>query len=89
MKPIILLVDIASDDRENQRAVLQGQGYEVLIAENEEAAQLLCQQAQPDLVLLHEHRPQLVGADLCRRLKQDLSTTSPRALCRLRTCMTR
>jgi len=71
MRPIILLVDVASDDRENQRALLQSQGYEVLIAENEETAQLLCQQDQPDLVLLHEHRPQLAGADLCRRLRQD------------------
>ena len=71
MKPTILLVDVASDDRENQRAFLQNQGYEVLAAENEEAAQQLCQQVQPDLVLLHEHPPQLAGAELCRRLKQD------------------
>src|SRR5215469_7009771 len=71
MKPTILLLDVASDDRENQRAFLQDQGYEVLAAENEEAAQQLCQQVQPDLVLLHEHPPQLAGAELCRRLKQD------------------
>jgi len=71
MKPTILLVEIASDDRENQRIFLQSHGYEVLIAESEEAAQQLCQQVQPDLVLLHEHLPQLAGADLCGRLKQD------------------
>src|SRR5215831_13614858 len=71
MKPTILLLDVASDDRETQRAFLQNQGYEVLAAESEEAAQQLCQQVQPDLVLLHEHPPQLAGADLCRRLKQD------------------
>ena len=71
MRPAILLVDVASNDRENQRAFLQSQGYEVLIAESEEAAQLLCQQAQPDLVLLHDRCPQLASAELCRRLKQE------------------
>jgi putative two-component system response regulator len=71
MRPAILLVDVASDDRENQRSFLRRQGYDVLIAESEEAAQRLCQQVQPDLVLLYEHRPQLTGADLCSRLKQD------------------
>ena len=71
MKPTILLVDAASDDRENQRAFLESQGYEVLIAESEETAELLCAQLRPDLVLLRDHRPRLAGADLCRRLKQD------------------
>lgn len=71
MKPTILLVDIASDDRENQRAFLQSQGYEVLIAETEAAAEQLCVQLQPDLVLLHSHLPQLAATELCRRLKQD------------------
>jgi cyclic di-GMP phosphodiesterase len=71
MKPTILLVDVASDDRENQRAFLESQGYAVLIAEGEETAELLCAQLQPDLVLLHDHRPRLAGADVCRRLKQD------------------
>jgi len=71
MKPIILLVDVASDDRENRHAFLANQGYEVLIAETDDTAQQLCRQVQPDLVLLHEHPPQLVGADLCTRLKQD------------------
>lgn len=71
MKPTILLVDVASDDRENQRIFLESQGYEVLIAESEETAEQLCCQLQPDLVLVHDHGPRLAGADLCRRLKQD------------------
>lgn len=71
MKPIILLGHVASDDRENQRAFLESQGYEVLIAEDEEAVSQLCSQLEPDLVLLHEQRPLLAGAELCRRLKQD------------------
>src|SRR5919108_160094 len=71
MKPTILLVDVASDDRENQRAFLESQGYEVLIAENEEAAAQLCGQLEPDLVVLRDQPPQLAGAELCRRLKQN------------------
>jgi cyclic di-GMP phosphodiesterase len=71
MKPTILLVDVASDDRENQKAFLESQGYEVLMAESEETAEQLCGQLQPDLVLLHDHGPRLAGADLCRRMKRD------------------
>lgn len=71
MKPTMLLVDVASDDRENQRAFLVSQGYEVLVAETAEIAEQLFVQLQPDLVLLHDRRPQLAGAELCRRLKQD------------------
>ena len=71
MKPILLLVDIASNDRENQRIFLESQGYEVLIAESQDTAEQLCVHLQPDLVLLHDHHPRLDGADLCRRLKQE------------------
>src|SRR5215472_10269152 len=69
MKPTILLVDIASHDRENQRMFLQSHGYEVFVAETEETAQQLCRQVQPDLVLLHDSPPHLAGPELCRRLK--------------------
>lgn len=71
MKPTILLVDVVSDDRENQRTFLESQGYEVFIAQSEETAEQLCVHLQPDLVLLHDHRPWIGGAELCRRLKQD------------------
>ncbi|HKD51597.1 MAG TPA: HD domain-containing phosphohydrolase [Candidatus Acidoferrum sp.] len=71
MKPTILLVDIASHDRENQRMFLQSHGYEVFVAETEETAQQLCRQVQPDLVLLHDSPPHLAGPELCRRLKQE------------------
>ena len=71
MKPTILLVDFPSGGRENRRAFLENQGYEVLIAETEPVTEQLCAQFQPDLVLLHDHGHQLAGAELCRRLKQD------------------
>lgn len=71
MKPTILLVEVASTERENWKAFLESQRYEVCIAESEESAQQLCSQLQPDLVLLQDYPPQIYGSDLCRRLKQD------------------
>jgi len=71
MKPTILLVDVASEERENWKAFLENQKYEVVTAEDPETARQLCLQLQPDLVLLHDHLPQVRGFELCRRLKQD------------------
>jgi putative two-component system response regulator len=71
MNPTILLVDVASAERENCKAFLEDQKYNVFTAENAESARRLCLQLQPDLVLLHDHLPQLRGFELCRRLKED------------------
>lgn len=71
MKPTILLVDVASEERENWKAFLENQEYDVVTADNPEAARQLCLRLQPDLVLLHDHLPQVRGFELCRRLKQD------------------
>jgi putative two-component system response regulator len=71
MNPTILLVDVASSERENWKALLENQNYHVFSAENAESARQLCLQLQPDLVLLHDHLPQVRGYELCRRLKQD------------------
>jgi cyclic di-GMP phosphodiesterase len=71
MNPTILLVDVVSADQENWKAFLENQKYDVYTAENAESARQLCLQLQPDLVLLHDHLPQVSGFELCRRLKQD------------------
>jgi len=71
MEPTILLVDVASRERENWKAFLENQKYEVFTAETPECARQLCLQFQPDLVLLHDRLPQVRGPELCRRLKQD------------------
>lgn len=70
MNPTILLVDVASAERENWKAFLENHSYEVFTAETPDSAQQLCLQLQPDLVLLHDHSP-VRGTELCRRLKQD------------------
>jgi cyclic di-GMP phosphodiesterase len=71
MNPTILLVDVASVERENWKAFLENQRYDVFTAETPDYARQLCLQLQPDLVLLHDHLPQVRGTELCRRLKQD------------------
>jgi len=71
MNPVILLVDVLSAERESWKTFLKSQKYDVLTADSAESAWLLCQREQPDLVLLHDHLPQVRGPELCRRLKQD------------------
>jgi len=71
MNPSILLVDVASAERENWKAFLENQRFDVFTAESPDSARQLCLQLQPDLVLLHDHLPQVRGPELCRRLKQD------------------
>jgi len=71
MNPTILLVDVASAERENWKAFLEHQKFDVHTAENAESARQLCLRFQPDLVLLHDHLPGVRGHELCRRLKQD------------------
>ena len=66
-----MLVDVASAERENWKAFLEHQRYDVFTAETSDSARQLCLQLQPDLVLLHDHLPQMRGTELCRRLKQD------------------
>jgi putative two-component system response regulator len=71
MNPTILLVDVVSTERENWKAFLENQKYDVYTAENAESARQLCLQLQPDLVLLHDHIPDVRSFELCQRLKQD------------------
>jgi putative two-component system response regulator len=71
MCPSILLVDIASSDRESWKAFLQNQSYEVFTAEDGDTALRQCLLLQPDLVLLYDSLPEIDGFELCRRLKDN------------------
>jgi len=71
MNPIILLVDVASPERENWKALLENQNFDVVIADNAESARQICLRLQPDLVPLDDHLPRVRGAELSRRPKQD------------------
>ncbi len=65
----ILVVDDESVTRMMVRRVLVGSGYDVLEAENGEAAVDLCRQSPPDLVLMDVRMPVMNGFDACRAMR--------------------
>src|SRR5260370_19477250 len=71
MCPSILLVDVASSDRESWKTFLQNQSFEVFTAEDGDTALRQCLLAQPDLVLLYDSLPAIDGFELCRRFKDN------------------
>jgi putative two-component system response regulator len=71
MNPAILLVDVASANREELKSFLQNQRCDVVTAPDGESAVRCCLQTQPDLVLLHDSLPDIGSFELCRLVKQD------------------
>jgi putative two-component system response regulator len=71
MNPVILLVDVASANREELKSFLQNQKCDVDAAADGESAVRLCQQMQPDLVLLHDGLPDIGSFELCHQIKKD------------------
>ncbi|MDM8517593.1 response regulator [Desulfobacterales bacterium HSG16] len=73
-KGIVLLVD----DEPNNLAVLNDYlyhtGYEILVAENGEAALRRVQYILPDIILMDVMMPGIDGFETCRRLKADIAT---------------
>jgi putative two-component system response regulator len=71
MNPAILLVDVASANREELKSFLQDQNCDVGTAEPGESAVRCCLQTQPDLVLLVDSSPVISIFELCRQIKKD------------------
>lgn len=65
----ILVVDDESVTRMMVRRVLLGSGYEVVEAEDGEAAVEICRRSPPDLVLMDVRMPVMNGFDACRALR--------------------
>ena len=70
MRPMILLVDVASSDRADWKSFLENQNYEVHSAGDAETALGLCRLLQPDLIMLHDTLLEIDGFQLCRCLKE-------------------
>jgi putative two-component system response regulator len=74
----ILLVDRYSPDRDDWKAFLQNQGFEVLVAGTEQSAMQQSLEFHPDLVLLHDTLPEITGYELCKKFKaQPFHQTTP------------
>ena len=71
MRPIILLVDVASPDRVDWKSFLRNQSFEVFEAGDGDTALRQCLLVRPDLVLVHEAPPEIDSIELCRRLKEN------------------
>ncbi|WP_416676284.1 response regulator [Egbenema bharatensis] len=70
-KPKILVVDDHPSSRMTAVALLSVEGYEVLEAEDGQAALNCVNEADPDLILLDVMMPGMDGYEVCRRLKQE------------------
>src|SRR5260370_15334716 len=70
MRPMLLVVDLASSDRTNWKSFLVNQGYEVFMAGDEDAALRQCHVLQPDLIIPHDTLPEIDVLGLCRLLKE-------------------
>lgn len=71
MSARILLVDADSASCSEWKAFLQGQGYDVVEAEDGRNALERCLRLKPDLVLLSSALPDMKGFQVCEQLKAD------------------
>jgi cyclic di-GMP phosphodiesterase len=78
MIPTVLLVDVDSADRNNWKAFLSNQRFEVFTAAGGGDAVEKFRRLQPDLVLLHDRLRDISGFELCQILKSDpINRTTP------------
>jgi CheY-like chemotaxis protein len=70
----ILLVEDSKTIRKENERVLVKVGYEVICAEDGEAALQMAQEHMPDLILLDMILPKMSGQDVLLNLKRDVRT---------------
>jgi CheY-like chemotaxis protein len=70
----ILIAEDSFSDRLILKKIIEGQGHEVIEAENGVQALEVCQNELPDLVLLDALMPKLDGFEVARQLKQQYDT---------------
>jgi signal transduction histidine kinase len=73
--PHLLIVDDDGDTRSYLVDALQGHGYRTLEADAGQVALHSIRDEPPDLVLLDVHLPDLLGYEICQRLRDDPITT--------------
>src|SRR5258707_2673150 len=83
MNPAIMLVDVASANREGLKSFLQSQKCYVDTAADGASAVRGCLEMQPDLVLLYGSLPDIGSFELCHQIKKDpLNQLTPVVLLR-------
>jgi putative two-component system response regulator len=71
MSSIILIVDDEPSGRQTLESILEGQGYQIEMAENGVEALEKARQILPDVILLDVMMPGMNGFEVCRRLRND------------------
>jgi two-component system cell cycle sensor histidine kinase/response regulator CckA len=74
MNPIILIVDDIVANRVTLVELLEGQGYQLVEAEDGPTALRLMAETPPDLVLLDVMMPGMDGLEVCRKIRAELRT---------------
>jgi two-component system phosphate regulon response regulator PhoB len=74
--PVILVVEDEPAQLELLSYNLAKEGYNVVRAEDGEAAMLLAEEVEPDLILLDWMLPSTSGIEVCRQLKRQKHTAS-------------
>jgi two-component system cell cycle response regulator len=72
----ILLVDDEPDLLMSLESAIKSEGYNIITAENGEAALIKAKQHKPSLMLLDVMMPGIDGFEVCRRIKEDNETNS-------------
>jgi putative two-component system response regulator len=71
MSSIILIVDDEESGRQTLESILEGQGYQLAMAENGEQALEKAGRILPDVILLDIMMPGMDGFEVCKRLRND------------------
>src|ERR1700693_644126 len=71
MNASILVVIADPEKRENWKQLLESQGYQTVAIATGERGPDLCAHLRPDLVLIEAGLADVLGLEICRRLKED------------------
>lgn len=71
MGSTVLIVDDEYSGRETLESVLEGEGYNILMAENGMQAIEKAKAYQPDVILLDVMMPGMTGFEVCERIRSD------------------
>src|SRR5574339_777801 len=71
MSSIVLIVDDEYAGRETLQSVLEGEGYELEMAENGFQAIEKAKKLLPDVILLDVMMPGMTGFEVCQRIRSD------------------